>query len=132
MEQNLHNDNCRADVIAFIQRMPTGSIQGRTKCCLARTVSDDLSRQLSCQGTNIKQPFRTISLWAIILKTLAECYTDRESSITFIRQQCVAWFQNARDRRGGRSKRRYTCPNIPLPEANNENIPQEAEYTMPL
>ncbi|CAL8105745.1 unnamed protein product [Calicophoron daubneyi] len=77
-------------------------------------MSDDLSRQMPWQGTNVKQPFRITTLWAIILETLAECYPDRESSITSIRQQCVAWFQNARDRRGGRSKRRYTCPNMPL------------------
>ncbi|CAL8106217.1 unnamed protein product [Calicophoron daubneyi] len=114
MEQTLQNENCKADVVAFIQRTPAGTIKERTRCCLARTVSDHLSRQMSRQGTIIKQPFRTASLWAIILETLAECYTDRENSITSIPNQCVAWFQNARDRRGGRSKRRYTCPDMPL------------------
>ena len=43
----------------------------------------------------------------------ANC-TDREDSVLAIRQTCVAWLRNARDRVGGRTRRRYTCPKMPL------------------
>ncbi|CAL8076416.1 unnamed protein product [Calicophoron daubneyi] len=31
MEQNLQNENCKADVVAFIQRTPAGTIKERTR-----------------------------------------------------------------------------------------------------
>ncbi|CAL8068029.1 unnamed protein product [Calicophoron daubneyi] len=129
MEQNLENEICRADVVAYVQSTPAGNLHERTRCCLARTISNDLSRHLSWKGTPNRHPFGTTSLWKIILETLAGSCTDRESSVEFIRRTCVAWFQNARDRRGGRSRRRYTYPTMPLLKANKENISLKVEET---
>ena len=54
------------------------------------------------------------SFITVLSDTMAANCTDRENSVVTIRQTCVAWFQNARDRRGGRSRWRYTCPKMPL------------------
>ncbi|CAL8068037.1 unnamed protein product [Calicophoron daubneyi] len=110
MEQNLENEICRADVVAYVQKTPADNPYERTRCCLARTISDDLSTHLSWKATPNRHPFGTTSLWRIIL----ESCTDRDTSVFLIRRACVAWFHNARDRRGGRSRRRYTCLKMPL------------------
>ncbi|CAL8088685.1 unnamed protein product [Calicophoron daubneyi] len=114
MEHNLQYESCRAKVVAYVQTTPAGSIQNRIKCCLSRTVSDDLSRHLSRQRTHNRYPFETTSLWALICEILAASDTDREKRAVANRHACAAWFQNARKRSGGRSKRRYTCPEVPL------------------
>ncbi|CAL8068952.1 unnamed protein product [Calicophoron daubneyi] len=98
----------------FMERTPAGSIQDRTKFCLARIISNELARQLSWQSTPNRQAFGTTCLWSAVLDTLAANSTERESSANSIRQTCVAWFQNARDRRGGRTRKRHTCPQMPL------------------
>ncbi|CAL8073822.1 unnamed protein product [Calicophoron daubneyi] len=127
MEENLQNENCRADVVAFVQRTPSSNIEDRTKCSLNRMVSPDLAKHLSWQKTPNRLPFGTTALWAVIFETLAAKSSDPGACSFSIRKICIGWFQNARDRSGGRSKRRYTCPKMPLLERNNENAPQEAE-----
>ena len=53
-------------------------------------------------------------LLTIFSETLAANSSDTEASAVAVRKICVGWFQNARDRSGGRSKRRLTCPKMPL------------------
>ncbi|CAL8097751.1 unnamed protein product [Calicophoron daubneyi] len=67
MEDNLQNENCRADVVNLIKRTPTSNMTERTKCCLARLISEDLSKELSWQKTPNRQPFGPTSLWAVVL-----------------------------------------------------------------
>ncbi|CAL8070208.1 unnamed protein product [Calicophoron daubneyi] len=114
MEDNLQNENCRADVVNLIKRTPTSNMTERTKCCLARLISEDLSKELSWQKTPNRQPFGSTSLWAVVLDTLSSGSSDQDCSFVTIRKACMGWFQNARDRCGGRSKRRMTMPKMPL------------------
>ncbi|CAL8099754.1 unnamed protein product [Calicophoron daubneyi] len=67
MEQNLQDENCRADVVSFLQRTPMGKISDRTKYCLSRMISDELSKNLSWLKTPNRQSFGSTTLWAIIL-----------------------------------------------------------------
>ncbi|CAL8091536.1 unnamed protein product [Calicophoron daubneyi] len=127
MEINLQNENCRADVATFVQITPSSNIEERTKCGLSRMVSNDLARHLSWQKTPNRLPFGNTALWAVILETLTSSSGDPEASNVAIRRTCIAWFQNARDRNGGRVKRKYTFPKMPLLEKNNENMPVEEE-----
>ncbi|CAL8071475.1 unnamed protein product [Calicophoron daubneyi] len=53
-------------------------------------------------------------LLTISSETLAANSSDPEANAVAIRKICLGWFQNARDKSGGRSKRRYTCPKMPL------------------
>ncbi|CAL8075855.1 unnamed protein product [Calicophoron daubneyi] len=131
MEQNLQDENCRADVVSFLQRTPTGKIGDRTKYCLSRMISDELSKNLSWLKTPNRQSFGSTTLWAIILETLSGTSNDPDSSAIAIRRTCIAWFQNARDRSGGRSKRRFTEPHMPLLENSTQNIRDNIENVPP-
>ncbi|CAL8076531.1 unnamed protein product [Calicophoron daubneyi] len=85
-------------------------------------VSHDLARHLSWQKTPNRLSFGTTALWAVIFETLAANSSDPEANAVAIRKICLGWFQNARDKSGGRSKRRYTCPKMPLLGPNKENV----------